>query len=70
MRGALIGLTAIAWISAASAEDAVTSENGLGPYHFGIMATATMAAIRSGPESVSWTGTHAPSRSASTSTTK
>lgn len=36
MRSALIGFAALAWISAASAQESTTSSNGLGPYHFGM----------------------------------
>lgn len=42
MRGALTALAAMAWITSASAQDAMP-ENGLGPYHFGMSFADTEA---------------------------
>jgi hypothetical protein len=56
MRRTLTGLVAIAWISAASAQEAVTSANGLGPYHFGM----TLAEAEATSQRAQWRVTNAP----------
>jgi len=51
MRSAVLSLVVAAWVSAAAAQNTSVSENGLGPYHFGMtlaeaQATAPRAAWR------------------------